>query len=802
MNIDKAPYLAMLNKQHSHNEKMAHYRLCFGILLVSLIAQNRFALGDRDDARKLYLLTILPYPSASPSEQPSWNQGTNILPAAYLAVDMINDRDDILGGYTLDLINSGGGCDIADTARISFVRRVISERGQKPVVGIIGPGCSTSTLAVSSHSSHSEIALLNIHLAGTPLLENRTKFAYSLGFLGSSYGFVDATVALMRTGKWKRIAVLYDEERTFFLSTYQALERDLQLYIPDAELAFTSAVYDTYFPIADIVALDIRVIIILTGVAFARKIMCLSSYGQIMYPRYQFVLMGRDISEFEESITFTYVSNEYSCSTDVLHSALIGSILVNYQLKRHDSFVTKAHITYNQYVDLYNERVELYNHGQADYVALGDPNFTAETNRYATLVFDAIWAFALALSKSETLVNLTSYGLHLGQIEESNIIRDNLINHTFEGVSGHVLINVSNGYTERIMELYQINANNRYTAIGYIEGQDFVINSTPSLVPGEFQSEGLQLVNVSVAVVLSVFTIVIISLTIVVHGFAIAYREHPTIKAQSPKLNQISYVGFYLFAAGTLLSIMHKTLYLDTVTYGNICQAIWPWCFSIAFSVFFAPICARTWRLYRIFAHYLNPGPFISDPILLSVVGICVTIDVLLAIIWTAVDPFQGEEIKGEVNNNGEFSTRLSCYCQYTIIWYSGVYGLKLFLLVGTVVLSLLTRSITNDKFKTSFLRVFVYLFALVWTNGLILYYILGYQGLNIHVDYVILAVMCNTILLLSLLFVFLPPTYPIIKEKINPTVKAGKYFLYRITLPEYLSSELGSSKCPTSRSF
>lgn len=220
-----------------------------------VIAQFRYFAEGRG---KLYFLTIFPYSSENPSQQPSWDEGVSILPAAYLAVDMVNNRDDVLSGYTLDLINSDGGCDLEDNARLSFVQRVIAERGHMPILGIIGPGCSTSSLAVSSLSSHSSIALMNVHLAGTPLLENRAKFPYSLGILGSSYSFVNATVALMREAKWKRIAVLYDEERIFFLSTYQHLQNDLRDHIEGVEFAFTSAVYDTYLPIADIVALDIR----------------------------------------------------------------------------------------------------------------------------------------------------------------------------------------------------------------------------------------------------------------------------------------------------------------------------------------------------------------------------------------------------------------------------------------------------------------------------------------------------------------------------------------------------------------
>lgn len=745
----------------------------------------------------LYLLTIFPYSSENPSHQPSWDGGISILPAAYLAVDMVNNREDVLTGYTLDLINSDGGCDIEDNGRLSFVQRVIAEKGQMPIMGIIGPGCSTSSLAVSSLSSQSSIALINVHLAGTPLLENRAKFPYSLGILGSSYSFVNATVALMRLAKWKRIAVLYDEERLFFLSTYQHLENDLRDHIDDAEIAFTSAVYDTYLPIADIVALDIRVIFVLTGPEFARKLMCLAFHREIYYPRYQWIWIGRTHSEFEKSIDFTYSSTKYSCHYETLQPAINESLFMNYQLRRENNDTTrsKANITYNQYWDLYNDRIRDYNSGQASYKALGPPSANATTERYATLAFDAIWAFALALSKAAEFVNLTSYGLQLGRTNESNIIREILYSHKFEGVSGHINFIDANGYTTRAVEISQFRGDN-ITLIGFVEEQAFNIQCSPLvLISDRFQREGLQLVHPIVAAIFAIFTLIILLLTVTLHTLSVIYCQHPYIKAQSPKLNQISYIGVYLFATGTFLHTIYKTLDLDVTTYGNICQAIWPWFFSISFTVFFAPICARTWRLYRIFVHYLNPGPFISEPILFLAVGIFTTIDVLLAIVWTIIDPFQGEELEVEFDEGGDFSIRLSCNCQHIAIWYAAVYTLKIFLLLAAVVFSQLTHGIKNAKFSTSLIRVFIYLFALVSTIGLLLYNFLSYQELNIYVDYTILALTCNILLLLSLLLVFLPPVYPLLKEKLHPTMKTGKLYLVHITSHVYLSprSEPGS---------
>ena len=79
--------------------------------------------GLFDDTKTLYILTVQPYSSEVPSLMPSWSGGTRLFPAMYLAVEMINNRSDVLSGYSLDLINADGGCDFPNNARVSFVKK-------------------------------------------------------------------------------------------------------------------------------------------------------------------------------------------------------------------------------------------------------------------------------------------------------------------------------------------------------------------------------------------------------------------------------------------------------------------------------------------------------------------------------------------------------------------------------------------------------------------------------------------------------------------------------------------------------
>ena len=94
-----------------------------------------------------YILSLLPYPDDNPALQPSWDEGPTLFLAEQLAVEHINNRHDILQDYHLELVQGDSGCNIKSKAILAFVEHVLASG--KQIVGIVGPGCSTSTAIVS-----------------------------------------------------------------------------------------------------------------------------------------------------------------------------------------------------------------------------------------------------------------------------------------------------------------------------------------------------------------------------------------------------------------------------------------------------------------------------------------------------------------------------------------------------------------------------------------------------------------------------------------------------------------------------
>ena len=114
----------------------------------------------------LYLLTLLPYYNPDPSLNPSWNEGDNIQPAMELAKDQINSNPSILENYTLELIHAHSGCDILIETEYSFSKEAFprSNSNVRKLTGGIGPGCSSSSIALAPFTHRSEIGLVTVHL--------------------------------------------------------------------------------------------------------------------------------------------------------------------------------------------------------------------------------------------------------------------------------------------------------------------------------------------------------------------------------------------------------------------------------------------------------------------------------------------------------------------------------------------------------------------------------------------------------------------------------------------------------------
>ena len=166
--------------------------------------------------------------------------------------------------------------------------------------------------------------------------------------------------------------------------------------------------------------------------------------------------------------------------------------------------------------------------------------------------------------------------------------------------------------------------------------------------------------------------------TMVVLGYIvliILYRSNKIIKAASWKLNIVCCFGAVLLYIGAFLYGFDENTISEQTTLTIICN-IRVWLILIGFTIFFMPLFLKTFRISRIFEGKFQEVS-ISDEKLLFYVVVCVCVDLVLLIIFSAVIPFERKYIsingaKGSVEIDALQITEYKygvCICNSNIIF-------------------------------------------------------------------------------------------------------------------------------------
>ena len=748
---------------------MLHHRNFPGLLLlvcyISLIGCSYGSENITTGKRSFYLLTLLPYVSPYPGLNPSWSYGDDIQPALDLAADQINQRNDILANFSLQLVHLLDGCDDHLTAVTlgNFVEGTFANK-ERNIAGVIGPSCSSSTAALAPLVGRSEINTVSIHDAGSPTLANRSEYSHLLGVLGPTNSFIKGFFYLIGKGDWTRIAVLYDDSRQYFKNTKRLFLDLIRSNFSDVTVEYFSPVSETYIPLEDIQQRMLRVIFILAPISLAQNIMCRAYNLSMTFNTYQYVLMSARLEDFSVPVKFNYNQRSYECSSEHLRNNILnGSFLLFYNLRPKSGEELLSNMTYIEYIAAYEKYRERH-------TLLTGKNSTE--SYWATNLYDAVWAWALVLD------GLTKdhgdFELQYGDKVTSDRIIEQFYELNFEGMSGTMVFDYDTGFVKREIVIFQALGNFSYFVIFIGPNGSERCNGTEMCgVPIEIINDSFQIRVVRESSELAAFFLLInlaeIFIIVFLHITTMVNRKMPSVKATSLKLLNISYIGTYILILGTLLWTLFSAASINIQLKHYFCQLLWAWTIPVGFSLSLGPVVMKTWRLYRIFEHYLDPGPLISTPYLITGTLLIASLYLTVSVSWTASDRFVLNATEHFDNEEAsQVVITWYCVCNYRVYWLVSVGLLSLGLLSVGTVLALLTRKIRHASFGTSSLRVLMYLMSIVIVLGSSLYGISEAVGKNDHMSYFSFSTLCiflNAVISLFIACIFIPPLLPLARK-------------------------------------
>lgn len=705
---------------------------------------------------------MAPFPAPVP---PSWEAGHRVAPAVQLAVDQINNSSDILRDYELILLKSDTACSngyavaraLVDIVRVGYTR---------PIVGIVGPGCTSAAIAVAELVSRPQYSLVAITPSATsPNLENE-RYMNTFATISSSTAHVKVYRALMDHNGWNAVSILYDENRQYFLDTFKKFSKE---EMNASRVVYQSPVLDgkteKFFPLSDIKAMDRgRVILSFAATVTSRNMMCLAYHEGMIYPTYQWVFHDRTVSQLRKSTSFVYNEEDYECNEEEMAEAINGILLVQYRIERDDAdIISPTGQSFGEHYESYTE-------------ALNRCTNDSYLN-YANTNYDAAWALALALNKTAERINLTEYGY--GRPNITKQIRQELYKVRFDGASGPIQFRDKSRSSVTDIKVIQLKQNQTNSDIEEIEvasfnGRTLTVHDVPN-PSAVFIRDTFDTKQVCINKALGILTILIAStllgLTGMLHIASTTWYRYRSIKATSPNISHLIFSGCYLFGISIVLYSVQQTFSWSEVVYSVMCNSF-RWSLILGYTLIFGTVLAKVWRVYRLFKHFRNesPGCLVSDNALIIFVILLLFADTFLCTMWDSTDPFVYEEYvesRIHIDSIPSVLIRSTCNCRHFSLWIGIVGAYK-----GTIALLLLVFSILNRKIRrrdfqhTKKINILNYSLTMMGGVFIPLYFLLR-KG-DIHISFVILCVILSVTILMSCLMLFLTPVWQVIKAKLE----------------------------------
>ena len=731
------------------------------LCLASLISCSRVTV--KGNTQKVYLLSLLPYPEFTrPSDH---NAGTNVFLGGQIAVELINNRSDILDGYELELIEAASGCSNELHGLLSFINEVF--HSGKRIMGVIGPKCSKSNALLTPLLNREEISLIHFHLSLVPVLENGIRYPYSFSTSRTLDTLVTAAAELMQRNQWYEVVILYDDLQRYFHYLYFAFERQLS-QVPNYKVVFSSPIAPFLQGSSILHGFERRVIFLMAGQEESRQIICNAYFQEIVYPTYQWVVIGSrmNINGFRRSVQ----AGKYNCSGEQLIRALNNSFFIDYNRDPlHDKSTTDLGISYDDFFfQKYTTKMTEIESGSQE-----SPNEFDIVYNVVMAHFDAVLSMALALNNSIPALrglNLSLEDYGYGNTEGTKAIAERILDLDFASVSGRIKFDSRTGFVlHRLTYIYQVQGNTSHV-IGEYNITELTVkfhnDSIQNVISSNYTVVRENVPTYIIVVHLLIMT-VLFGTTVAVHVVTMVYRNFKSIKASSPNVNYLAYAGLYILFVDAMIVTTRDGFPINKQAYGGLCNAS-NFTFYVGITLLLGTICAKTWRLYRIFVHYLEPGYFLRSRFLIAFTLMVVSVDIVLCVLWTVIDPMEEQTAPAKTSSadeNGNIYVGANCISNNRIVWMIILTGYQLIIGGCALCLAILSRHITLKDFSTRGVALFSYFSLFAFGLGISMSVIMVLIT-NSLVNFLVHAFLIYIIMALCLVLVLIPPIFPLLNKK------------------------------------
>ncbi|XP_070556396.1 gamma-aminobutyric acid type B receptor subunit 1-like [Ptychodera flava] len=255
----------------------------------------------------------------------------SVYPGALLALEDINNRDDILPDYYLEMVANDTKGD-AGRAIHSLIEMALTPPTK---IMLIGGAQGEESIALAETSKWWNMIQV-IPATATPVLSNRQRFPLSFRTRMSLLMFTEVRLAILRHFEWQRVGIIYTNDQSILTTvrtlTQALLEANVTLV---ASEQFSSTVAPSY-QMAKLKESGARIIIALAFTYIDVRLLFCEAYKLDMIgPKYVYIAQGHS-----DYLYWMEEDPRVTCSAEEVTTALQGLLMIGDMMYRPDGKAT------------------------------------------------------------------------------------------------------------------------------------------------------------------------------------------------------------------------------------------------------------------------------------------------------------------------------------------------------------------------------------------------------------------------------------------------------------------------------
>ena len=693
--------------------------------------------------------------NSSDADTPLWGRGEELIPGALLAAEQVNSNEDVLNEFHIEVAPLFvQDCSVSEGI-LETVKELLTT--DHPVIGVTGLFCPTLVEVLSPLFSHRELNL--IQLSGATIVDHAVaedkNSQHILSVVSGIEAQVKALFNLMEALNWSR----------FNLVTIWSSKPLEDYYTKLAEQVMSSSMTNShFFEIKNLVLQSelknsvehlVEQLRLSTSPIFvvalppetAADLLCHAFMNKMTWPRYGWIMLDLTVNESAQ------------CGGESLLRAMESVIVLQTELEQDDNLTLISGNSYSNYKHNIQK------------------TFSSLFNPYTNVLYDSVWALALAVNSSLQHTNIqvlrnsnrtfstkTKFGTLPGV---ANQIAISLMKTSFTGASGKF----QNGRFQTPQEMYQIQ-DESFVLFGklcsYANSTSFYLDLLNKTRPQDVIPRISRLLPVSAtSIMLSISSLCVVFVTVLLVIF-LCYWKHPEVRASSRALSLCIFLGCYLLLASALGRSLSESI-TGSPSYWCI---VFSGCCYIGVDLILATVLAKTLRIAYVFTKFKKTGRACSDVALFAMIALIVSGKLLILSLWSAIDLYHTVEVL-ELATDGYglpyYTVFERCYSQYVVVWLLIIFAYSFAVSIPLLILAYRTRKIKQEHLRhfkdTKKINAFIFFLVMFGGVGIPLWTILWIVSESQMIDAYVVFAGLTGVSVMCQVFLIIPKIGPVLKK-------------------------------------